>query len=537
MSRSPRGWRLAFLIAATSALASFLIEPRAADDRVVLAAVDAESYSALAGRQPATAGDLWERLKAMGVGAALLREETLADLAARGEVLHFTRAEVAKWRAAGLTSPGSGLKGDSLWVKDPKVLARVASALAARGLDVSTSAVAGSRALELPPGFDPALVPAGFDPGAVAAMSSAGLIPIAVPSSDAAVVAGQKLWVRTLAVDARREEILRAAMSRPRRLIVFRLRAGQELDGALDFLRESLRVLRESGLPGTLPAPRPPSDRESRAARLLLVWALAAAGPLLAVRAALAASRLTRERLSRVEAARQAQPVPEVLAGLAASWAAAALVGLIVAGIAPAGWRDGSARAWTLWAWCAPIAIAAAALFASEPTSRRRWSEPVSRRDLLAWAAFALAVALLMAPRASVRASTFWEGFDHLSAVAGALWWWPWRWREVLVGVPSLVVALVLIESRDGDTDEGSPPPLILRDPKGWFVLGLLAPAGFLAAVGGSGAPLAATLAQGAVAHALGAALGAALAVSRGLLDRWAQGPRFRRTIDPESVS
>lgn len=534
MIHPPRGALPAVLLVSAAALASFMIESRGEPDRVVLAAVDAGSFSALAGRQPSTAGELWERLRAMGAGAALLREESLGDLAARGDVLHFTRGEVEKWRAAGLIAPGFALKGDSLWVKDPSVLPRVASALAARGFDVSAFAAAGPRVLELPAGFDPGLVAVGFDPAAVAAVSSAGLIPIAVSSSAAVLVAGQELAVRVLPVDARREDILRAAASRPRRLLVFRLRPEQGLDAALDSLRGSLRVLRAGGFSATLPAPRPATEGESRAVRLLLVWGLALVGPLLAARAALAASRLTRARLASVEAARPARPVPEVLAGVAASAAVAALAGLTVAAIAPAGWRDGSARAWTLWAWCAPLAAAAAALFASEPRSRRRWSKPVSRRDLLSWVVFALAAALLIAPRASLRSAALWEGFDRLSAAAGALWWWPWRWREVLVGVPSLVVAMVLFESRDGAPEEGARRPFLFRDPKGWLLLGLLAPAGFLAAVGGSGAPLSMTLAQGAAAHALGAVLGAGLAALRGLLDRWAQGPSTYRTIDLE---
>ena len=61
------------------------------------------------------------------------------------------------------------------------------------------------------------------------------------------------------------------------------------------------------------------------------------------------------------------------------------------------------------------------------------------RRDLVALIAFALAASLLLAPRASLRASAFWESFDRLSA-AGALWWWPWYWRAALVGVPCLAL-------------------------------------------------------------------------------------------------
>lgn len=521
MSRPSRTAVLSLLLALAAGLLVCRSLASHPESRVALAAVDARSLTALSGQRPSSAGELWEQLKAMGVGAILLHEERLSELAARGEVLHFTRAEVAKWRAAGLTSAGGALRGDALWVKDPKVLARVEGALAAQGMDVSTSSVAGWRTIDLPDGFDPVRVPAGFDPDAVAAATAAGLLPIAVTSAAVVPVAGQSLWVRTLPVSARREEVLRAAFGRPRRLLILRPGAGQGLEATLDSLRADLRVLRETGLPSTLPEPASPPASRTRAFRLFLIWALALGGPLLALRSALAVSRWVRLRTASWPLAVQAAPVPEVLAGVLASAATAAAAGLLVAAVAPAGWRDGSAHVWTLWAWCAPLTVAALALFASEPGSRWGLSEPLTLRRLLTLALFVSAAALLLAPRASLRASDLWEVFDRFSAVSGALWWWPWRWREVLVGVPALVAALVLIESR----------------PKGWLLLALLAPSGFLAAVGGSGAPLGAAVAQGCAAHLLGAVLGAGLAAALALIDRWAQGPRRDRTIDLETGS
>ncbi len=528
-----RAQHLVALLALAAALATAAAAPRRAGDRVALAAVDAEAVAGLSGRRPEAAADLWERLKAMGVSAVMLREETLADLAARGEVLSFSRAEVAQWRAAGLISPSSALRGGTLWAKDPKALARAAEALAARGLDVSTAAVAGAKALEVPPGVDLALVPAGFDPAAVAALAGAGLLPVAASTAPVVAVAGRQLWTRTLAVDAAPGEIMRAALGRPLRLIVFRPRAELGLEDNLGLLRRSLRVLRDADQPATLPAPRPASDegRAERGARLLLIWILGAAGPLLAARAALQAGRLTRSRICSI--APVASPIPQVLAGLAAGWLVAAFAGLVVAGAAPEGWRDGSTRAWTVWTWCASFAVGAAALFASaKPARRGYWASPVRRRDLAGLVAFALAAALLLAPRAAVRASALWESFDRISA-AGALWWWPWHWRAALVGVPCLAAALALIEARDGADDprRGRERP----DPRGWLLLGLRGPAGLVAATGGGGAPLDAGLVHGAAAWALGLAFAAALAGLRFFLQRWAQGPKPHRTIDLET--
>ncbi|HXT01086.1 MAG TPA: DUF5693 family protein [Elusimicrobiota bacterium] len=534
--------RLSLLVALAVALAAAAGAPRRAGDRAVLAAVDAGAMAALQGKRPEASGELWERLKAMGVSAVTLREETLADLAASGEVLNYSRAEVDRWRAAGLVAPSSALRGGTLWAKDAKSFARAADAFAARGLDVSTAAVAGAKALEIPAGADLSKIPAGFDPASVAALAGAGLFPVAASTAAVVDVAGRRLWTRTLPVDAAPGEILRAALGRPLRLIVFRPRPELGLEENLTFLRASLKTLRDAGQPDTLPAPRPDSGegRAARAGRLALVWLLGLAGPLLAARAALQAGRLARSKLCTIASlstiAPVASPVPQVLAGLAAAWAVSAFAGLVVAGVAPEGWRDGSARAWTVWTWCAPFAVGAAALFASAKPSRRGyWAAPVRRRDLVALIAFALAAALLLAPRASLRASAFWESFDRLSA-AGALWWWPWYWRAALVGVPCLALSLALVEERDA-ADPRQALAKLASDPRGWLLLGLLGPAGLVAATGGGGAPIDAGLLYGAAAWALGLATAAALAALRVFLQRWAQGPSAHRTIDLERRS
>lgn len=504
MTRIERAGAAAVLAAALAAAAA---APRRVPPRAVLAAVDAEAFSALAGRRPDAADAPWERLKAMGVSAAVLREETLADVAARGEVLHFSRAEVEKWRAAGLVSPSSGLKGGTLWAKDPKALSRAADALAARGVDVASTSVGGGKTLELPSGADLSRVSAGFNPASVAALASAGILPVAPANDSLASVAGQMLRTRTLPVDARPGEILRAAASRPLRLIVFRPRPALGLEGNVELLRASLRVLRSSGAPQTLPVLRPAAEESPsrRRARWALVWLIGAVAPLLAVRAALQADRAARSRVCAW--APVASPVPQVLASLIAAWAVSSFAGLVVAGVAPDGWRDGTARLWTLWTLCAPLAVGAATLFSSSKPSRRSWSEPVRRRDLAAALFLIAAATLLLAPRAALRVSSFWESFDRVSA-AGALWWWPWRWREALVGVPCLTAAFALIESRDESAARGERAKAgLLDDPRSWLLLGLLGPAGVTAAVGGSGVPLFDAVAQGLAAWGIGVAV------------------------------
>jgi hypothetical protein len=172
--------------------------------------------------------------------------------------------------------------------------------------------------------------------------------------------------------------------------------------------------------------------------------------------------------------------------------------------------------------------VGAAALFASEgPAVRARWRAPLRVRDLVAVLVLALALFGLLAPRAALRAAGMWESVDRFSAAADMLWWWPWRWREILIGTPSMVLALILIGKRETAAADGCSTcvPKFLGDPRGWLTLGLLAPAGAVAAIGAGGVPAALAVAHGAAACAIGAALGLALAGLRARMEAWVLGP------------
>lgn len=503
------------------ALAAWVWTSRAVEERVVLVAVDADAFAALAGRTAAGAPELWERLKAMGVAAAVLREESVADLAARGDALHFPRAEVEKWRALGLVSPAAGPKPDSLTAKDAKAFARLTAALSARGVDYSTAAASGARALELPAGVDLSRVPAGFDPEAVAAVSSAGLIPIAASTSAVVPVAGQRLWVRTLTTSARSPEVRRAARGRARRLLVFRPASGLALEGNLERLRAALKTVKETGEPLVLPAATPETEDRARAARVSLFWLVGLLGPLLAARAGLQCQRAVRTLV--LQRMPIAAPVPETVAGLLATWVAASAAGLLASALLPVAAREPLARAWTLWTLTAPLAVGAAALFSEGPSLAARWRAAVRWRDLATAALLALGLACLLTPRASLTAAGVWESVDRLSGAADVLWWWPWRWREILIGVPSLVLAFLLLDAREPGCETCGPK--LLGDPRGWLALGLLAPAGAVAAVGAGGEPPLLAAAHGGAAFLLGGAIGFALAGLRARVETWAQRP------------
>jgi len=321
------------------------------------------------------------------------------------------------------------------------------------------------------------------------------------------------------------------------RLLVLRP-SGAGLDDSLERLREALKVVKSAGHPGVLP-PGAPEERSrpdaESAARLFLYYAIGLLGPLLAARAGLGAERKVRGWVA--ARAKIAAPVPETLAGLAAVWAGASAAGLLAAAAVAPEQRESLGRSWTLWTLSAPMIVGAAALFGSEgPALRRRWLAPVRMRDLAAASVLALALFGLLAPRAALRAAGIWESAARLSAAADVFWWWPWRWREILIGFPSLAMALILIGKREspsptergGGTSSpyGSVAATFLGDPRGWLVLGLLAPAGAVAAIGAGGADPALAVAHGAAACALGAALGLVLAGLRARLEAWVLRPR-----------
>lgn len=525
----PQRSRRVQVLALAAVAAATLWAARMPTERAVLPAVEAEAFTSLTGRAAASTPELWERLKAMGVAAVVLREETAAELAARGEALHFARAEVEKWRALGFVSMGAGPKPDSLWARDAKVLTRLSGALAARGIDVTTSAVAGGgRTLEMPPGVDLARVPAGFDPETVAVVSEAGLIPVPVSTSPFVSVAGYSLSVRTLSVGARPPELMRAANGRAMRLLVLRPSAGLGLDDNIERLRGALKIIKSAGIPAVLPGGflAEKRSRAENAARVLLFFAIGLFGPLLAARAGLGAERAVRNwTLARVPVA---APVPEALAGLAAMWASASAAGILAWATMDPAQREVLARVWTVWTLAAPMAVGAAALFASEgPLGRSRWGSPLRVRDLAAALVLIAALILLLAPRAALGAAGVWESVDRLSAAADALWWWPWRWREILIGAPSLVLSFILIGKRETAEKEGCSTcvPKLLGDPRGWLIMGLLAPAGAIAAIGAGGASPELAVAHGAAAAAIGGGLGLLLAYLRSQLESWVLGP------------
>ena len=242
-------------------------------------------------------------------------------------------------------------------------------------------------------------------------------------------------------------------------------------------------------------------------------------GPLLAARAALGAERTVRVWVA--SRAPIAAPVPETLAGRSIMWAGASLAGLFAAAMLAPERREEQARAWTLWTLSAPMMVGAAALFATEGAAvRARWRAPLRLRDLVSALILIFALLGLLAPRAALRAAGIWESVDRLSGAAEMLWWWPWRWREILIGVPSLVMALILIGKR-----ETSSAPKFFGDTRGWLILGLLAPSGAVAAIGAGGAPRALAIAQGAAVCVLGALLGFALAGLRARVEEWVLGP------------
>lgn len=519
---APRA-RRALLLAFAAASAAALWNGRVQPDRAVLPAVEIDDFTALIGRSAESTPELWERLKAMGVCAVVLREESAAELAGRGDAMHFSRGEVEKWRALGLVASSAGPRPDSLWAKDAKALARLSSALAARGIDVSTAIAAGGvRVIELPPGVDLGRVPAGFDPESVAVVSSAGLIPVAASTSPVSMVAGRRFWIRTLPVTARRPQLLRAAHGRAMRLLILKPAPGAGLEETVESLRAALKVVRSAGLASVPPATVPPAPVRGaeKYTRLFLFYAAGLLGPLLAARVGLSVAQAVRSwTLSRAPIA---APVPETLAGIAASLATATAAGLFAVAAVSPDCREAFSRSWTLWTLSAAPAVGAAALFGSEgPALRWRWRAPVRVRDLAAAIVIVVVAWGLLAPRAALHAAGLWESADRLSAAADLLWWWPWRWREILIGVPCLSLAIILVGRR-----EEHDAPRFLGDPRGWLIPGLLAPASAIVAIAGGDVPLELSVAQGAYAALIGAALGFAVAALRARIEDWVLRPR-----------
>ena len=515
---APRGRAILGFLAACAA--AYWVWERPAPERVVLPAVEADAFASLAGGSVSSAAQLWERLRAMGVEAVILSEDSAADLAARGEVVFFSRAETEKLKILGLVASGAGPKPDSIWIKDPKAALRLSSALASQGVKISTSA--SGRSYELPPGVNLADLSAGFEPDSVAVLSAAGLLPVARAPGAGVTISRQRFWVRALPVSARESELLRAVYGRCHRLLILHPRPGADLEGTLRDLRGAISVVKRAGLAGVSAAgPRTGEFDPGRVdVMLVLYFAVGLIGLLLAVRVGL---RVHREVAAWIGArAPIAAPVPEIAAGLASVWAAASAAGVLAAALPAHGAREEYAGAWTLWTVSAPVVVAAAALFAGEGRVWiQRWRSPLRVGDLAAATVAVLALGALMAPRSVVGIASLWEAVDRVWSASAWMWWWPWRWREIFVGVPSLVLAFLLLDARE---PRGSPrAPTLLADPRVWLLFGLFAPAQTLASAGAGGVPGSLALAHGAAAFVLGSAVGLALSFLRSQIDRWVQ--------------
>lgn len=535
-------------VAGAAAVTSLALDAESSG-RVLSVALEADDAVAVCRRSSYPLGDFLDRARAMGASAVVLREKPVSYLAERGEVLLFTRQEIEKWRALGLVAPGASLKSNALWTKDPAIVAQLAASAERRGVAISTGAGFGYEIVEFPGGLDPGL-PAGVDPELVAALARRPLIRLRAVEGrpDAAGLAWTaegrvdgtlpaepgaelRLDAVSLPVDAPPARWLRAAFSSPRRLLLARFKSDEGVEENLARLRSALRLLESRGASPSPPSRPPtlPADSPWRAAlRRTAGWLLGVLGPLFAARAGLIALK----RVRSIVALRWPilAPVPQIAAGVAMTTVAAVGIGL-AARLAFDGGRTTPPASWAFWTLLGPLLIGALTLYAIDLDEwGARLARPITGRGVLLAAASLAAAAALLAPRAAARL----VGAALPSGLPGPAWWLSWRWREVLIGVPCLIQALVLINWRvecpDCEAEKGP-----WADPRGWFLLGMLAPIGVIVALCRSGAPIDLVLDQTGLGLLAGATLGAAGAVWRARAAAGPKGPAHRRTIVPDA--
>jgi hypothetical protein len=258
-------------------------------------------------------------------------------------------------------------------------------------------------------------------------------------------------------------------------------------------------------------------------------------GPLLAARAGLVA--LKRARVLALSRAPILSPVAQVAAGLAAAGIAAAFVGLAARACFAS---LGVLRPLAPWARATlilPLAVAMLTLYTIDLEEwSRRFASTVRWGQLIGLGAAAAAALLLIEPRRLFFAA-------HLQGVFALLqrpelpWWWDWRWREALVGWPCLMQSFFLINWRMDCPDCASLDEHPLKDPRTWFLLGLLAPIGVVVSVGLQQAPRDAALAQTAWSALAGCLLGVAGVAWRLRGLHGTKGPGHHRTIDPDGAA
>jgi hypothetical protein len=561
-----RQWlRNLFFLAAAGAIGVVAFGSRT-ERRLVLTALDAREASALCAKEGLPLADFWQRAEVMGLGGVVLREESIGEAARRGGLLSFSRDEIEKWKAAGLVAPSVPLKAETVWVKDGAVAEELLAAAARRGVQASSSTSAGFHLVRFPESLAESGTLDGsgvglYDPAFVKSLEGRRLARVLVPLSapegrlnpvavrwrPGAVEAeaassrddgSRMMEARVLPLGASQSRVLKAVYSHPSRLLVLGL-SEPTVEANFERLRGILQDFKRRGLPAGFPesAPEavPPLDALQRRLMKSLVLLFGVFGPLLAARAGLVG--LKRTRLLALSRFPVASPVLQLAAGLAAAGVSAAFIGLAARSCFAS---LGVLRPLALWARASlvlPLAVALLTLYTIDLDDwARRLSSTVRWSQLLGLLAAAAAALLLIEPRRLF-------GAAHLAGVFALLqrpelpWWWDWRWREALVGWPCLMQSFFLINWRMECPDCATLDEHPLKDPRTWFLLGLLAPIGIVVSVGLQQAPRDAALAQTAWAALAGCALGVlgVAARLRGL--HGTKGPGHHRTIDLDDAA
>jgi len=501
-----------------------------------LAALDAGEAAAACEASGTALSDFWTRAQAMGVGAMVLRTQTLRELADSGQALVFSRPEIAKWKSVGLIAANAPLKSTVLWFNDAKLFARVSETLRGQNLVLSTSTVGGHGLVELTRDPDLGLT-VGSSSEDLAVAAALKLVPLHLDPSGQAWISGTRGTIvlrapRNMPAPARLPSLLRAIHSQPGRVLLLRLDLAADAEENLARVRAALRPLRERGLIG-LDAAGLEASRRGPASpwRRLLAWGLAVLGPIGAVRFGVTGFKYFRGRVRMLRPI--ASPVAEIVLGVVTAGAAAATAGLIV-GLLLAG-GDAAALpeslAFSTMAW--PLVIGGFALY---PLSARALGRGVVRSptylDLLLGAAAVLGAALLFRPRLVLAGTPLWTQLQSAADASESFWWWPWRWREVLVGLPALMHALFLV----GRQLDAKGPPVgrcWFDDPRPWLWLSLLFPIGTIAALGRPEAAPWQVLGQTAAVLAAGLAIGGAVLLAHAAWESRDESPRPAGSIDP----
>lgn len=542
-----RDWLRALLFVAAAGAVGVIAFGRARAPRLFLTALDAQEAAALCVREGLSLADFWQRAEAMGVGAAVVREEPLKAVARRGGLLMFSRDEIEKWRAAGLVSPSMPLKPGAVWIKDPGVLEQVLQAAARAGVAVATSTAAGYHLVHFPD----ALAASGsledaplgtYDPEIVKSLEGRRLTKIFVPMT-ASPSATSFRWAersfeeRSLPVGAALPRLLQTIYSHPARLLVVRL-TEPAVEANFEKLRALLGELKRRGVPVALPEQAPsagpaPEKFQRRLMQLLLLF-FAVFGPLLSARGGLTA--LKRARVLVLARWPVAAPVGQLLAGAAAVAAASVIVGVAARACFDSLGYLSPWRAWARAGVVAPMIIAGLTLYTIDLDEwAKALASPASYARFLQLIFFAAAALLLVEPRRALVWLHHPALLSRLQAASALPWWWSWRWREILIGWPCFLQALFLINWRMDCPDCSSLEEQPLHDPRVWFMLGLFAPIGIVAALGQELAPAELALAQTGWAALAGLILGAVLIALRLRGLHGSNGPHGHGTIDLES--